>query len=152
MTTDLVGATKGFFGESTADFVTFEGILQTGVHIDDALAPALAAPMPWQHLRDLTVEDLEAIFAYLHAVQDQQPSPLTADKATQDASYYCTDNTPCDTVGGESCDLASASATFHECIGRSCTSNGDCRTCQTCDIPNHACGGPVDATCKASGI
>jgi hypothetical protein len=153
MAADLVGATNGFFGESTADFVTFEGILQTGVHVDDALAPAVAAPMPWQHLRDLTVEDLESIYTYLAAVQADQPSPLTADKATEDASYYCIDNTRCDTGAGESCDLASASATFHECIGRtSCATNTDCRACQTCDTGTHICGGPVDATCKASGI
>ncbi|MFI5309238.1 MAG: hypothetical protein ACHQ53_17915, partial [Polyangiales bacterium] len=154
MSTDLVGKTKGFFGETTSDFSTLEGILQTGVHIDDALAPPLAAPMPWQHLRDLTAEDLESIFDYLAAVQGVQPSPLTADKATQDASYYCTDNTPCDTANGETCDLASASATFHECIGRACTlaDNSECRTCQTCDTTNHVCGGPVIAACKTSGI
>jgi mono/diheme cytochrome c family protein len=151
MSTDLVGATNGFFGESATDLATFEGIIQTGSHIDDAMASPLAAPMPWQHLRDLTVQDFEAIYAYLHQVQQQQPSPLTGDKATQDASYYCVDNTTCDTGNGETCDLVGASVTFHECIGRACPGgNGDCRACQTCTTGT--CGGPVIAACKSSGL
>ena len=125
MSADLVGASNGFFGEGTANFVTFEGIIQTGTHVDDDPAMPLASPMPWQHLRDLTVEDLEAMFTYLDVVQSEQPSELTTDKATQDASYYCTDNTMCDS--DETCDT-----TAHECIGRLCGSDSDCRVCQTC--------------------
>lgn len=152
MSTDLVGDTNGFFGEPTADFVTFEGILQTGSHIDDDDPMPLAAPMPWQHLKDLTAEDLESIYTYLSAVQADQPAQLTADKKTSAASYYCTGNADCDAGAGETCDLTANSPTINECIGRTnCTDNADCPACQICDGGTHVCGG-IDATCKASGI
>jgi len=158
MSVDLVGRNNGYFGESDATFSSFEGIIQTGVHIDDPNAPLLAAPMPWQHLRYLTVDDLASIFTYLQFVQTQQPTQLTTDKATQDASYYCTADTDCDALNGgnagvETCDLTPANATYHECVGRSCVVDSDCRVCQTCTgtVGSKTCGGPLSATC-ASGI
>ena len=145
MSADLTGATHGFFGELTADFTTFEGIIQTGVNIDDPLAPPLATPMPWQHLKNLTAEDFEAIYAYLAQVQRDQPVGLTTDKPTQDASYYCVDDTLCDTAAGEHCDLTAGSPTIHECTGRACAVNTDCRACQTC-VGATSCGAPIIAT------
>src|SRR5262249_33644223 len=88
MTKNLVGATNGFFTEPTADFVTFAGIIQTGLHIDDPDPKPLAAPMPWQFFRNLTADDFVSMYTYLSHVQQGQPTPLTADKPTQDASYY----------------------------------------------------------------
>jgi mono/diheme cytochrome c family protein len=146
MPANLVGATHGFFGELTSDFTTFEGIIQTGTHVDDATAPPLAAPMPWQHLRLLTVDDLASIYTYLHGVWTAQPAPDTGDSLTQDASFYCAANTDCDQAGGETCDLDNTSMTYHECIGRACTVNTDCRVCQTCSGTN-TCGAPLGSGC-----
>ena len=147
---DLVGATHGFFGESTADFTTFAGIIQTGTHVDDPTAPPVAAPMPWQHLRDLTVDDLASIYTYLRQVQTAQPAPDTGDLQTHDASFYCTANTDCDQGAGESCDLDNTSTTYHECIGRSCAVN-PCRVCQTCGAGN-ICGAPLSAASGCSHL
>lgn len=145
MPANLVGATHGFFGEAPIDFTTFAGIIQTGTHEDGS---TLAAPMPWQHYRDLTLDDLAAIYTYLDTVQTAQPAPLTGDTETQDASFYCAANTDCDQTAGETCDLVSTDATYHECIGRTCDANVDCRVCQTCTGgPGGTCGAPLATGC-----
>jgi len=155
MTADLIGQNKGFF--ATGDFLAFEGLLQTGIHVDDLDMPPVAAPMPWQKFRNMTVEDLEAVYTYLDTVWNIQPSQLTTDKVTADASYYCAADADCDALNGgvtgiETCDLTTTSATYHECIGRTCQTDSDCRACQTCDLATQSCGGTVVATCVSSGI
>ena len=148
MSADLVGNTNGFFSEATADFTTFEGIIQTGTKVDEFPAPPIAAPMPWQHMRDMSAEDLASIYTYLYTVWGKQPTPLATDTLTQDASFYCTADANCDTGAGETCDLTATSATYHECVGRSCTVATDCRVCQTCSAAN-TCGAPLASGCTS---
>ena len=154
MTADLVGKTHGFFAEPTADFTTFEGILQTGTHVDDTPAAPLAAPMPWQFYRYLTLDDLAAVYTYLQEVQagvvDGTVTQITDDTIAQDASFYCTADTQCDQANGETCDLTSTDTTYHECIGRSCNVSTDCRVCQVCSGTGGTCGAfVVSTTCKS---
>lgn len=67
---NLVGASKGFLGGGPGpDFATFSGILSTGMHIDDTDPMPLAYPMPWQHIRELTLGDQAAVYTFLQAVQ-----------------------------------------------------------------------------------
>ena len=151
MSADLLGKTNGFFGPQTTtpdDFATYEGMIDTGSHVEDADPKPLASPMPWQHLRNLTLADQEAIYTYLRETSAASGETATNDKVTREASYYCAADADCDT--GETCDLTSTSATYHECIGRSCLSNNDCAACQTCDLTGtHTCGGPIIANCTA---
>lgn len=154
MTADLVGKTHGFFGEATADFTTFEGILQTGSHVDDTPATPLAAPMPWQFYRNLTLDDLAAVYTYLQEVQagvvDGSVPTITDDTIAQEASFYCTMDTDCDQAAGETCDLTATDTTYHECIGRACNVSTDCRVCQVCSGTGGTCGAfTASATCKS---
>ncbi len=152
MSTDLTGATHGFFmgeGGPAPDFLTFEGIITTGTHVDDADPPLLAAPMPWQHYRDLTLEDLAAVYTYLTQAAIAANFTGAADKLTRDASYYCAANGDCDQAGGETCDTDNTSPTFHECVGRACAADADCAVCQTCNGTTNTCGGPLLATCSS---
>ena len=149
MSANLVG-TSGYFGETDALFTSFEGILQTGVHIDDPNAPLLAAPMPSQHFRNLTVEDLAAIYTYLQNVQSALHGTLT-DKTPQDPSYYCAADTDCDKLNGGVAGVETCDMTAHECIGRTCTADSDCRVCQTCSGGTSCVASTLTATCT-SGI
>jgi len=150
MSANLIGATNGFFGEPTTDFAVFAGILQTGLHVDEASPTPVAAPMPWFHLRNLTLDDVAALYTYLSFVWQDQPTALTADKATQPASYYCAATGDCQS--GETCDTNNASATYHECIGRTCNVDADCPACQTCSGNGGTCGASLDASCVSNGI
>jgi mono/diheme cytochrome c family protein len=147
MSANLVGA-SGYFGETDALFTSFEGILQTGVHIDDSNLPVLAAPMPWQHLRNLTVEDLAAIYTYLQNVQAVHHGTLT-DKAVQDPSYYCAADADCDALNGGTTGIETCDTTAHECIGRTCAVDSDCRVCQTCSGATSCVASTLTATCSA---
>jgi mono/diheme cytochrome c family protein len=150
MSANLVGH-AGYFGETDALFTSFEGILQTGVHIDDPNLPVLAAPMPWQHLRNLTVDDLAAIYTYLQAVQIAQPSQLTTEKHVPDPSYYCAADADCDKLNGGVAGVETCDTTAHECIGRSCSADSECRVCQTCSGSQMCIASTLTATCT-SGI
>lgn len=56
---------------------TFVGALRTGRHM--GVARPILPPMPWQFYRDLTDEDLSAIYAYLRTIppiHNRVPEPL----------------------------------------------------------------------------
>ncbi len=147
MSADLLGATHGFFNEPTATFATFDAILQYGMHIDDPVPTPLAWPMPWGHLRDMTLDDLSAVYTYLHVLATDSPRTGSNDKATQMTAVYCTMDTDCTGVGG-TCNMAT-----NECVGASCTIDADCPACQHCTAT--ACSAPdptADAACLNDGI
>ena len=154
MSADFVGHTHGFFAETTSSFTNFAGILETGTHVDDGTGSPVAPPMPWQFYKNLTVDDLAALYSYLQAVQAGVVSgavtQITDDTIAQDASFYCTADTDCDQAGGETCDLTAGDTTYHECIGRSCNVSTDCRVCQVCSGTGGTCGAfTVSTTCKS---
>ncbi len=135
---NLVGAANGFFaGAPGPDFATFSGILSTGLHIDDTDAMPLAYPMPWRHIRELTLSDQAAVYTFLQAVQ-AAGSVTGNDKADVMADYYCTGDANCS--AGSTCDLTTTNATYHHCVGMTCSTNADCPACQTCDTTTtHTC-------------
>jgi len=145
MTADLTGATNGFFTNPAIDFFTFDAILAYGLHLDDPNPAPLAWPMPWQHFRNMTLDDLQAVFTYIKAVGQVHPRTGTSDKHTQDAAYYCTQNSDCH-GSSETCDT-----TKHECIGRDCTADFDCPACDTCTA-NHCAAPAATSTCLTQGL
>jgi hypothetical protein len=150
MTADLTGASKGFFagGASAPDFFTFEAILDYGAHIDDAKPMPLAWPMPWQHFRNMTLDDLQAVYTYIKSVQQVLPRGTANDKATQPAAYYCAANSDCDAANAETCNT-----TAHECVGGNCVVDADCPACDLCNVSTGHCTAPAaSSTCLTGGI
>jgi hypothetical protein len=146
MSADLIGANNGFFTNGANDFFTFEAILSYGLHIDDPNPMPLAWPMPWQHFRNMTLDDLQAVFTYVKAAGQVHARTAANDKLTQDPAYYCAANADCDGANGETCDT-----TKHECIGRNCTADHECPACDTCTA-NHCAAPAAGSTCLTAGI
>jgi hypothetical protein len=141
MSANLTGYTNGLMTSLAGNFGIFDEILTTGLHVDDTPVTPLAWPMPWQHLRSLVATDLEAIFAYLKALQ---PIVGPNDKLTQPAARYCTLSTDC--RSGESCDT-----TTNECVGGPCPTPAACGACQACT--SNVCVAPSPGSlCLTTGI
>lgn len=141
MATNLSGTARGFTGSS--NFSSFLAIIQTGTHADDPMPAPLAFPMPWQRYRNLTLDDLSAIYTYISMIPKRSGAN---DKATQEAAVYCAANSDCNTAAGETCNTATK-----ECIGKSCVGDGDCAACQTCTATK--CAAPAaNSTCLTQGI
>jgi hypothetical protein len=126
---NLTGAT-GFFNMSTVNFATFETLITEGIHAEDAPGPerTVAFPMPWTDFRNLTVDDLEAIYTYMNIVAKHYSG--AADKVIPDPAVYCDPGTAC--AGTATC---SSSTGPGECQNPTCTTatvRTDCAVCQTC--------------------
>jgi hypothetical protein len=125
---------KNLIGETNAHSMALPLWLTTmteGTHFGGA--GPLAWPMPWHVDRNMTTDDLVAIYTYLELV----PSPSGAnDKLIPGKVKWCAADSDCDTAGGESCDT-----TMGECIGSACATDADCPICQTCS--GAACIAPV---------
>lgn len=123
---NLTGS-SGFF--QSANFATFEGLITSGVHVEDpAPQRGVAFPMPWMDFRNLTLTDLEAIYTYMHTVAKNYSG--AADKTIPEPAVYCDPSTPC--AGTAHC---SSSTGPGECLNQSCTAAtviADCAVCQTC--------------------
>src|SRR5207248_6583279 len=115
--------------EPGMSFGLFEGIIIDMAHIDMNPPMPLGWPMPADHFRNMTVDDLVAVYTYMSILAQSEPRTGANDKQTQDYARYCTMDSDCDTANGESCDVANA-----QCIGKSCSSGSDCDACQTCDV------------------
>jgi hypothetical protein len=141
MAANLTGAANGSIATGSIGFPQFDGLLTSGLHVEDPTPTPVAWPMPWPHLKNLTLDDMESIFVFLQ----NQPAPTGAnDKATQPAARYCAASTDC--LSGESCNTAT-----NECIGGACTSAADCGACQTCT--SSKCAAPSGAsTCLTNGL
>jgi hypothetical protein len=141
MSADLEGATQGSIATGLIGFPQFVGLLTTGEHVEDPMPTPVAYPMPWEHLKNLTLDDMESVFTFLTNI----PHPAGAnDKVTQPPARYCTSAASC--MEGEMCN-----ATTSECYGGACTGAGDCGACQTCTAG--ACAVPVaGASCLTQGI
>jgi hypothetical protein len=155
MSANLTGTANGFLQEPGDDFDRFLAIVQSGTHADESVngeaARGLGWPMPWQDFRNMTLPDLEALYAYLKSLPTLSGA---ADKETSDYARYCA--TAADCEQGESCSNG-------ECAGAACTAGhgGDmepdasienpCNACQPCMASRCAAPGSNDA-CTTQGI
>jgi hypothetical protein len=141
MSADLVGKTQGSIATGLIGFPQFVGLLTSGEHVEDPMPTPVAYPMPWPHLKNLTLDDMESIYTFLTNV----PQPTGAnDKTTQPPARYCAMASDC--LTGETCNVAT-----NECVGGACAGAGDCGACQTCTAGK--CAAPAAASaCLTGGI
>ncbi len=146
MSANLLGATNGFFPQDDVTFPVFEALLTQGVHADDPPPQTpLAWPMPWQHLRNMTVGDMQAVYTYFKTIALAAPFTGAADKATQPAARYCAMTSDC--ITGETCNVAT-----NECVGGTCASDADCGACQTCGASLTCAAPDAASTCLTAGL
>jgi hypothetical protein len=139
---NLIGKNNGYFNETGMSFDVFLATITEGVHADDTPSEAgtqtpLAWPMPWTEFRHMGADDLQAIYFYLSYLAQNVPTTGAADVPTQDAARYCTTAANCNP--GESCNVPT-----NECVGRGCSIDADCDTCQTCT--SNVCTAPAAAS------
>lgn len=138
MASNLTGATHGY-DESFSEFVA---TITQGVRADEPGQPPLGWPMPWFVYRNMTLEDLEAVYVYITTVPRRTG---VNDKVTQPIARYCSEDAGC-AGPGETCEQAT-----NECVGAACVDDVTCGACQTCGALT--CDAPgADSACKAQGI
>ena len=155
-TADLQGATQGFFNKPNVQFNTFLTLITEGIHAEDPQPAHVAFPMPWPYLRNMTLDDLESVYTYMHEVATQYGRSTftgTSDKIVPPPAIYCDPTSPCPT--GSTC---SSTTIPGECLSQTCaqaTVTTDCAVCQTCSA---ATGGTCQtetgaalATCVQTG-
>lgn len=145
MAANLTGTSNGFFHKTQISFPLFEGLLATGLHVEDPDPHPLAWPMQWQHFRLMTLADLEAVYTYMRYLD----SPA-ADKLIQSAARACTASSDCHGTN-EKCLLQAVDGGMGgECVGRACAVDDDCDACQTCT--GNLCVAPTaGSTCVTNG-
>jgi hypothetical protein len=128
---NLTGS-SGFFNMGGVNFATFDTLITQGVHAEDpAPQRSVAPPMPWTAFKNLTLNDLEAIYTYMRTVAKSYSG--ATDKQIPDPAIYCDPSTPC--PGTAHCSSTTAAG---ECLNQSCaqaTVIQDCAVCQTCSAP-----------------
>jgi hypothetical protein len=157
MSADLTGQNNGFLQQPEDTFGRFLATIESGTHADESVhgdpARALGWPMPWQDFRNMTMDDLEALYTYLKALPHLGGA---ADKDTSDYARYCQAATDC--AAGEVC-------TANECAGASCGPDDDdagedgslidtsdvCNACQRCQSSRCAAPDAKDP-CLTSGL
>jgi mono/diheme cytochrome c family protein len=140
-TANLKGATHGFFNEPGDSYTRFRQIIRTQSHADESPPRPLGFPMNLiaGNLAKVLEHDLEAIYTYVKGV----PAVTGPnDQPRQAYARFC--STAADCHAGESC-----SAATNECVGKACTADVECDTCQTCNAGT--CAAPAaDSACVAS--
>jgi hypothetical protein len=108
--------------------------------------------MPADHFRNLSEDDLEAIYTYMKVLAQDYDHTGQVDKATQDQARYCTSNAQCDATAGETCfiDTSSDKAVNNQCVGKTCATDDDCNACQTC-AAGHCQQPMATASCLKTG-
>jgi mono/diheme cytochrome c family protein len=142
MSANLTGQSNGYLHRPGADFARFLTTITQGVKsAGTPNARPLGFPMPFEVFRRMTLEDLEAVWAYL---QSLPPRTGGADKSPQGVARYCARDQDCSAT--ETCNMAS-----NECIGASCAIAADCGACQACS--GGKCGAPSPGdSCLVSGL
>jgi mono/diheme cytochrome c family protein len=149
MSANLIGP-SGFFNEPDTTFLLFASIIDQMAHVDDDPPLPLGWPMPADHFRNLSAQDLEDIYTYMKVLAEDYDHTLQTDKVTQATARYCTTNADCEM--GETCfiDNAEAKLVNNQCVGKACMSDDDCDACQTCSAS--ACAAPDPASvCLKTG-
>jgi mono/diheme cytochrome c family protein len=123
---DLVGANHGFFTDPAVDYSTFLTLITEGIHAEDSPPEPLAYPMPWQFYKNMTGDDLQAVYLYLHTVGAEGGLSLAGDTVIPNPAIYCDSSNPC--PAGSTCGTATS-----ECVAQaSCLTDLDCAVCQQC--------------------
>lgn len=122
---NLTGATNGFFHEAASTFDRFEAVIRTGTHADETPPRPLAFPMPASTFAKLLDDDLFAIYTYISTIPARTGG---ADKQISDYARWCAKDADCRT--GESC--FASPGHLNECVGAACVADSDCDVCQTC--------------------
>lgn len=132
MSRNLCGAANGY----TAPFTDFAATFASGLRAGSAAEP-IASPMPTWALRNLTTQDLEAVFTYLRllprrtGVGDKQTvGPVTACTSTMD----CKPPQVCNVTAGEcegACDLLTPCPACQACVANTCRAPASTSTCVT---------------------
>ncbi len=158
VSTNLTGATHGFFNAANVDFGTFETLMTQGIHAEDPRPErSLAFPMPWTYFRKMTLPDLQAVYTYMNQVARQYGlRRLTGskDKVVPEPAAYCDPSTPC--ASGWACSSSSGPG---ECLHQTCARASvvaDCAICQTCSAATggvcRAITGNALAACAGKGL
>jgi hypothetical protein len=157
MSANLIGETHGFFNEPGMSFELFREIITTGLHVDDPSPRPLAWPMPYDHFRNMTEGDLSAVFTYVSTLAALEPrtdvGATINDKLTQGAAIYCDATHACPSGAGFTCHMDATVG--NECVGNTCTDDGECGACQHCTgTTTKTCTAPdptnqADAACAA---
>jgi hypothetical protein len=148
---DLIGATNGFFQSQNADFPTFEELITQGIHAEDPNPQRpVSWPMPWDKLRYMTLEDMQAVYTYMFQVATQYGSIHTPDRVIPDPARFCAPGTSC--PSGYACSSTTGPG---ECLNQTCTTGTvltACAVCQTCASGHCAVmtGGAL-AACEGAG-
>ena len=144
MASNLRGAEFGFFHEPDVSYDRFAEIIRTESHVDEDPPRPLGFAMPASSFRNLVDEDLRAIFTYMRRV----PPAHSSDLPRQDYARWCAADTDCE--AGEACHMDPDPTVGNECVGRACSVDAECDTCQTCNAG--ACVAPApDSACLRSG-
>jgi hypothetical protein len=150
MSANLIGSKNGYFGTTADPTISFQQWMTEitqGVHADlPPPQPPLAWPMPWQHYKNMTIDDLEAVYTYVRTLAQGASITGANDKITQDAARYCTQTSDCIAAAGETCNMPT-----NECIGQQCSSDGQCDACQTCTA-GHCAAPAANSTCLTQGL
>jgi hypothetical protein len=152
MSHNLLGKSHGFFNEPLMTFSLFREIITTGVHVDDNPQRPLAWPMPYDHFRNMTEDDLVALYTYLSVEATAEPrvdvGPTINDKVTQGPAIWCDSTHACPTLPtGYTCHMDATLG--NECVGNSCQDDSECGACQHCTgTTTKTCTAP-DATVQA---
>lgn len=138
MSRNLNGAVNGY----TAPFTEFVATFATGNRGGRANEP-IAWPMPTWALRNLTSQDLEAIYTYLRLVPRRAGAP---DKLTVGPVFAC--GSAADCKGSQ----PACNTTVGECEGGVCDAmTNPCGACQACTA--NVCVAPAaTSACLTSGL
>jgi hypothetical protein len=146
MSANLTGEVNGVFNEEGFTFASFDTIIQTGQ--DEETGTPLGFPMPWDVLRNMTIEDLSALYTYVHVVATEEGRTDANDQVHQSPARFCMADTDCDMGAGETCNMDAT--TGNECVGKNCSVDSDCDVCQTCE---GTCTAPAsDSACLAAAL
>jgi hypothetical protein len=158
-TANLAGSQHGFFAQPDLTFTVFLQLITEGVHADEITADSgaprpLAWPMPYKFFGKMGLDDLEALYTYLRWIATHAGNTGAADVVQQEAARYCAKTADCNTAAGETCFITGDAGTGGECVGKSCSQDSDCDTCQTCSgAPSGTCVAPASGSaCVAGGI
>jgi mono/diheme cytochrome c family protein len=131
---DLIGTSNGFF-QPNLQFNTFETLITQGVHAEDpAPQRGVSWPMPWDKFKHMTLNDLEAVFTYMHTVAAQYGASVP-DKRVPDPARFCSPAVAC--PSGSTC---SSSTGAGECLNGTCSTSADCAICQSCSATDGGTG------------
>nr|CAL58680.1 cytochrome P450 dependent monooxygenase [Sorangium cellulosum] len=136
MGANLIGEENGY----KAPFETFFSVMTEGKQVDQPGAPVVGYPMRWNAFRNMTRDDLEAIYAYITKAPRQTGA---SDKRTQEHVPACQADADC---ASGSCNVEA-----HECVGTACAVDSDCPACQVCTSEKCA-SPPAESSCVTRGI